>query len=107
VKIITSAADLAVGDVVQIATQLIGKQDGQPFWWRRFACVTDVLPHWFEALTLKLQVDEKDRRNYELRADSPNSQQVVYLLTEDEIPQGVAAMKMKQIHLGNIKLGED
>lgn len=102
---------LKLGDVVQIAVRGTDKITGERYWWKRFACVTWVpkfspvgapRPH-FQALTLKMHVDLKsDLREIDL--DDEN--QVVMLLPEHMWPQGVVAMRMKHIHLGNIKLGE-
>lgn len=106
--VITSARDLKVGDVVQISVQLKDREDPtKTFWWKRFACVTDVSARfWFEALNLKLQIDlDKDLRKVDLRDGVNVRPQVVELLEESEIPQGPAAMRMKYIHLGLIKLG--
>lgn len=101
---------LRLGDVVQIAVQLEDKITGQPFWWRRFACVV-WLPAFspvgsmrtrFRALTLKMRPDEKDLREISLAEE----RQVVTWLPEDRWPQGVTAMRMKLITQGVIKLGE-
>lgn len=107
---ITDSSVLKVGDVVQIAVQLRDKATGQPFWWKRFACVgwaprsSLVGGHrtLFRALTLKMHVDmTKDYREIDL----DDEKQVVTLLPEDKWPQGVVAMRMKAITLGHIKLG--
>ena len=100
---------LKLGDVVQIAVRLSDKITGERFWWKRFACVVQ-LPKpfkwgWatrFYALTLKMHPTQADLREIDL--DDEN--QVVMLLPEHMWPQGVVAMRMKHIHLGNIKLGE-
>lgn len=103
--------DLNLGDVVQIAVQLTVKQTGQPYWWKRFACVTH-LPavSWirdnvtvFRALTLKMQIDvAKDLRIIDLN----EKRQVVTKIPEDRWPQGVIAMRMKWIHRGLIPLDQ-
>lgn len=104
--------DLRIGDVVQVAVQLTDKQTGQPYWWKRFACVTE-LPNsrarqagrgrTFRALTLKMQIDPgKDHRVIDLTED----RQVVTKIPEDRWPQGVIAMRMKWIHRGLIPLDQ-
>jgi hypothetical protein len=102
---------LTPGTVVQIAVQLRDKQDGSLFWWRRFACV---LPHtWgggqmirrhkFMALTLKMRPTNLDIREIDLRTDK----QVVVIVPDEKLPQGVIAMRMKLIHQGLIQLGDE
>lgn len=107
---LTTTEGLRLGDVVQIAVQLTDKQTGQPYWWKRFACVT-WLPglspagrargH-FRALTLKMRPEERDLRDIDLGEEN----QVVTKLDEDRWPQGVVAMRMKLITQGLVKLGE-
>ena len=105
---LTDASTLRVGDVIQIAVQLPDKTTGQPFWWKRFACVVGEAPPrrtirriTFYALTLKMQVDmERDLREIDLQDEKT----VVTYLPEERHPQGVIAMKMKLVALGHIKL---
>lgn len=111
---------LQLGDVVQIAVQLTDKQTGQPFWWKRFACVVSlelvaqrsgfqtgpnkpIRRRQFGAVTLKLHPDpDKDWRKISLE-DPAN---VVTYLPPESWPQGVVAMRMKLIALGTIEIGE-
>ena len=99
---LTTAENLKVGDVVQIAVQLRDKTTGQDFWWKRFAAVVrhNNSKH-FEALTLKMHVDmDKDLRIIDLRSDK----QVVTWLPPEQWPQGVSAMHMKLVATGRLKL---
>lgn len=92
-------AKLRVGTVVQIAVELTDKT-GQPYWWKRFAVVTDIHNIFrFTALTLKLNPDfDKDVRDIGLYDDDTDRRQVVTILPEPW-PQGVAAMHMKGLAL--------
>lgn len=103
---LTSFEGVKVGDVLQVATQLTDKQTGQPFWWKRFMCVVRLSPsriYMAKALHLKMQVDpDKDMLVLGLGGDK----QVVTLVPEDRLPQGVIAMKMKWMHKGLIPVAE-
>lgn len=98
---ITDATDLNVGDVVTVATELRDKRGPGTFWWTRFAVVASpaVSERFASLLSLKLQVDlDKDLRFVDVTTD------IVHRLPENRWPQGVVAMRMKHIHLGNIDL---
>lgn len=100
---ITNSDNIKPGTVVQVAVQLEDKTTGQPYWWRRFGvvCQRSNGPYlWI--MTLKLSVDpDKDFREVNLDKD------VVTIVLDDQLPQGVKAMLMLHIHKGTIKLGED
>ena len=97
---IENALLLNPGDVCVVAVELKDKQTGNPYWWKRFACVLDIGNRRYAAmLTLKLHPDiDKDVRDVDVTQD------VVMRLSEDSWPQGVVAMRMKHIALGLIKL---
>lgn len=105
---LTKVDHLQVGDVLLVAVQLTDKVTGQPFWWRRFTTVLQ-LPEerrwgWDTHLTLvslKMHIDpDKDIREVDLRQEN----QVVTWIPPDQVPAGVAAMLMKHLALGTIKL---
>jgi hypothetical protein len=104
---LTSTEGLKLGDVVQIAVQL--RDDyGKLFWWKRFAVVV-TLPKrsgdHFYALNLKLHPTQDDVREVDFDTDGGRPQVVTKL--EEPWPQGVAAMHMKLVAQGVIKIGED
>lgn len=106
---LTSTEDLRRGDVVQVARLQLNKSDGHEYWWRFFACVTYIQRNSarrrFECVILKMKPDlDRDTWDIDLR-ESPQKQ-VVTKLPEDRWPQGVCAMRMKMIALGQVKLGE-
>jgi hypothetical protein len=112
---LTDTENLKLGDVVQISVQLKDKETGNPFWWRRFACVVKLRrgarngrthSTMFWALTLKMHPDmERDLREIDLTEEL--HRQVVTTVPEDRWPQGVVAMRMKLIATGKIQLGGD
>ena len=101
---------LKVGDVVQIAVQLVDDH-GRPYWWRRFAVVRRLIGNRaFESVNLKMNpnLDQNDWRQCDVRTihygtDAKERPQVVTKLREPW-PQGVAAMHMKYVTLGIIAL---
>lgn len=106
---IVSTDEIRVGDVVQVAVQLVGS-DGKSYWWKRFAVVTDLIGRWsFEALNLKMHPNRdpsdflSDCRMIFLKHNNKDRPQVVTKLREPW-PQGVAAMYMKYLAKGWIKL---
>lgn len=111
---LTSTEGLRVGMVVQIAVEMSDKISGQPYWWKRFAAVTEVQgSRYFTALTLKMNPDpDKDLRTIRVspRAGDPDlprrgeRREIVTILPEPW-PQGVAAMHMKLAAQGVISLG--
>ncbi len=108
-----STEGLKVGDVVQIAVQLLDRDTQKPFWWKRFAVVMSIPrrlgrpSHRFQALTLKMHPDlDADLREVEFGTDANARPQVVTKLPEPW-PQGVAAMHMKLLAQGIIKLEGD
>lgn len=103
---------LRAGDVLQVAIQLTDKMNGQPFWWKRFVCVIRVYNRRrFKAFTLKMKPnlsdDGFDSDIREIDLSERMEQQVVTLVPERIQPQGVIAMRMKAIHMGWIKLGDE
>lgn len=100
---LTSTRGLAIGDVLLVAVRLIGKSDGQPYWWKTFRCVLDVESATMARLMiLKMHPDpDKDIRD-EAIVFTP--ERVFTKVEEHEMPQGVLAMRMKHISLGLIQL---
>jgi hypothetical protein len=98
---LTSTEGLEIGDVLQVAVRLIGKHDGQPYWWKTFRCVLELtFPGYARLLILKMHPDpDKDIRD-ELINLTPD--RVFVKLEEHELPQGVLAMRMKHTSLGLI-----
>ncbi len=118
---LTDTSTLKPGDVVQIAVKLKDKITGDDYWWRRFAVVTSVsalrrfsaAPNGpkgtiFEALTLKMHpvVDRNADRSDHRLIDLTEANQVVTFLPPERHPQGVAAMRLKALTMGWVKLGE-
>lgn len=99
---ITTTKGLKPGDVLNVAVELLDKVTKAPFWWRSFRVVTQVSgPNHVQVMTLKMHIDpDKDEREIDIRKD------VVYVLAEEQLPQGVIAMRMKAYHTGRIKLEE-
>lgn len=93
---------LKAGDVVMVAVQLSDKVTGAPFWWKRFAVIYRTprrVQAWAQMLTLKLHIDmNKDLREVDFEKD------VVTRVEEHAMPQGVAAMFMKHVSTGTIKV---
>ena len=104
----TSNDGLKVGDVVEIAVMLQDKTTGQSFWWKRFAVDTRLVgKRILEALTLKMHPDmDKDLRMVSYALDDKERPQVVTRLREPW-PQGVAAMHMKLLAQGVIRIADD
>ena len=99
------------GDVLLVAIQLTDKQTGQPFWWKSFRCVMRVTSSRFATLLhLKMHPDlDKDVREVDFHEGAGNHmgegvRQVIEWLPEEAWPQGVVAMRMKQIALGVLDL---
>jgi len=88
--------------------------DGNPFWWKRFAVVTQLIGRWsFEALNLKMHpnLDRSDWKTCDYReirysVDEGERPQVVTKLREPW-PQGVAAMHMKLLAQKIISIGDE
>jgi len=85
--------DINVGDVVMVARKFVDKRTGEDYWWKTFRVVSargnirNV-----ETTILRMVIDlDKDVRW--ISADQPD--EVVTLLSPEEMPQGVRAMLMK------------
>lgn len=103
---LVDTTDLRLADVVQISVRLTDVVTGQPYWWRRFACITRLggSRRTLKALTLKLCPDmDKDLRVIDLH----DSDQVVIKIPEERWPEGVVAIRMKLLMQGHIKLSDD
>lgn len=101
--VLNSTEGLKLGDVVYMSTKHTNRM-GEEFWWRRFACVTEITSRWrMEVINLKMRPDpDKDVRSVNFSA--PITEQVIVALPEERHPPGVIAMRMKMIALGQIKL---
>ncbi len=99
---ITTTEGLKLGDVLLVAVELTDKVTGAPFWWRRFCTVMAVSnARWATLMTLKLHIDpDKDVREVDFSKD------VVTPVHEYQMPQGVAAIFMKHVTKGLIKVGD-
>lgn len=102
---LTSTEGLEVGQVVIVAKKLRSKQGGEEYWWKTFRVITKVGSWMIETLILKMVIDpDKDKIN--IMIGRTNSDEIVTLLNDREIPQGPSAMLMKHIALGTIKLNQ-
>lgn len=102
-EIITSAADLVVGDVLFVA-KYIEPRGRDAFWWRAYWIVERVInARLVDLMLLKMNPDpEKDHRTFQFGDDA--EKQVIQYLHPDDYPQGVQAMRIKNIAQGRIKL---
>lgn len=98
---IRSTEGLTEGDVLLVAVQLSDKVSGAPFWWRRFCVVLRISNStWATLMTLKMTIDpDRDVREVDFTKD------VITVVDEHQMPQGVAAMYMKHLTLGKFKRG--
>lgn len=92
---------LKVGDVVTIATKLRDKKKPGEFWWWKRFCVVTRLPRRdtsIEMARLQIDMSDPDVRYVDLELE------VVYLIPNDQWPQGVSAMYAKALAKGWVKL---
>ena len=99
---LTRTEGLKPGDVLMVAVELRDRTTGQPFWWKRFACVRSLAGRdHAELLSLKMYIDpDKDLRIVDFDRD------VVTWVPPETWPQGVIAMRTKWITKGLIPLGQ-
>lgn len=103
-EIITSTTDLVPGDVLYV-NKLVQPRGREEYWWRAFWIVKSVGRSYVEAMVLKMHPDpDKDHRLIDF--SDPAQRQVIQYLHPHDYPQGVAAMRIKHISLGTIKLGD-
>ncbi len=103
-EIIRSPADLVAGDVLYVS-KLVRRGSPDEYWWRAYWIVKRVSRWYVDAMVLKMHPDP-DKDHQMISFDEELATQVIQFLHEKDYPQGVAAMKMKHVHLGTIKLGE-
>ena len=89
---------LKPGDVVRIDVTLADPDTGKARIWSRFACVLAAGTTSITAVNLKLHPTDKDLRVVSLVRDR------VYRIHPSRWPDSVAAMRMKMIHKGVVKL---
>lgn len=97
---LTTAEGLEPGSVLLVSKYLTPRT-GDPYWWKTFRVVLDVNRWGVDTMILRMQIDEdKDFRQITI----PTEGEVCQLLSDSEVPQGVAAMLMKHISKGVIKV---
>lgn len=95
---ITDATELPIGSVVIVAVQGVDKKTNMPYWWRRFVYVERVDDRqYFTGITLKLELDTNCWREIDVNRD------VVTLVEEHAIPQGISAILVKHLTKGAFK----
>lgn len=104
-ELITNPHALIAGDVIYV-NRLVQPRGREEYWWKAFWIVKrEAFGDQIECMVLKMHPDpEKDHRFIDF--NEPLNKQVIQYLHPHDYPQGVAAMRIKHISLGTIKLGD-
>jgi hypothetical protein len=110
-EIIRSPVGLVAGDVLYIS-KLVRRGSPDEYWWRAYWIVKETRPNrrqpfagCVECMVLKMHPDP-DKDHQVIDFNEPLEHQVVQYLRPEDYPQGVAAMHMKHVLMGTIKLGD-